>query len=116
MRTKWVAENQYFCPPGGYGMNQWIEFGQLQFYGMGYKSKDDGSDDLRDVFSILFPTSKCDSMPVPASPDETTGLLATTSIAIRQPTSELAAVQEKRALFQGRFSYRSFRKHKVRWL
>ncbi len=99
VRTKWVAENQYFCPPGGYGMNQWIEFGQLQFYGMGYKSKDDGSDDLRDVFSILFPTSKCDSMPVPASPDETTGLLATTSIAIRQPTSELAAVPELLSLY-----------------
>lgn len=99
VRTKWVAENQYFCPPCGYGDNQWAWFSQLQFYGMGYKSKDDGSDDLRDVFSILFPDCKCDSMPIPASPDEATGLKATTSIALRTPMSELAAIPDLLSLY-----------------
>lgn len=99
VRTKWVAENQYFCPPCWAGSNQIVDLTQLQFFGMGYHSKDDGSDDLRDVFGILFPTCECDSMIIPATPDLTTGQKATTSIAIRTPTSELAAIPNLLGLY-----------------
>jgi hypothetical protein len=64
-------------------------------YSQGYESQADGSDDLADVFTILFPTGSFEAMPLPAPDDDT----APTSIALRTPTTEAAAVPELLSLY-----------------
>ena len=90
MRTKWVAVNRIYSEPG-----QYVEIRNLSVYSQGYESKADGSDDLADVFRIIFPTCECEAMPLPAAADEG----APTSIAIRNRTTQLAAITELLALY-----------------
>ena len=90
VRTKWVAVNRLFAEPG-----QFVELRNVSVYSQGYRSKDDGSDDLADVFEIAFPGCEVESMPLPGATDDA----SPTSIAIRQRTSKLAAIPELLALY-----------------
>ena len=94
VRTKWVARNRIFNPFAGVDSN-WINVKNVSVYANGYESEDDGSDDLADVFTILFPTCEVENMPLPAPIDDT----APTSIVLRQATTKLAAITELLGLY-----------------
>jgi hypothetical protein len=90
VRTKWVARNRIYLPRG----NHWVDLSNISVFANGYRSKA-GGDDLADVFAILFPTASVESMVLPA-PSADSG---PTSIAIREPTTELAAITDLLGLY-----------------
>jgi len=90
VRTEWVAVNRIYSEPG-----QYVEIRNLSVYSQGYESQADGSDDLADVFRIVFPTCECAAMPLPAA----VGDNAPTSIVIRERKTQLAAITELLALY-----------------
>ena len=94
VRTKWVARNRVYNPFAGNDSN-WIDVKNVSVYANGYESAADGSDDLAEVFTILFPTAVVDSMPLPAPIDDT----APTSIVLRNATTKLAAIPELLSLY-----------------
>lgn len=93
VRTNWVARNRLYT--GGEQYFPFVVISNPSVYAQGYESQDDGSDDLKDVFAILFPTAVVESMPLPAPIDDT----APTSIALRSPTTKLAAIPELLSLY-----------------
>ena len=95
VRTKWVARNRIFNPWAGPGMATNVSVKNVSVYANGYESEDDGTDDLADVFTILFPTCEVEKMPLPAPIDDT----APTSIVLRQATTKLAAITELLGLY-----------------
>lgn len=90
VRTKWVATNRIYAEPG-----QYVEIRNLSICSQGYESKADGSDDLADVFRIMFPGCECEAMPLPSPLEDT----APTSIAVRSRTTKLAAISELLSLY-----------------
>jgi hypothetical protein len=102
VRTQWCARNRLYLP--NTGQNSFtqefifpsvLNFRKLSVYAQGYESAPDGSDDLADAFRIIFPTGVFDSMKLPAPIDDS----APTSIGLRTPTTEAAAVPELLSLY-----------------
>ena len=101
VRTKWVARNRLYVSPF-MKTAQYMRIDHLSVYSQGYESGADGSDDLADVFAILFPGSVCDSMPLPAPIDDT----APASIVLRPDSRTLcSAVPELLALYPVDMNY-----------
>jgi hypothetical protein len=100
VRTKWVARNRLYACASNSPISARIT--DVSVYSQGYESGADGSDDLADVFTILFPTGSFESMKLPA-PDEDT---APTSIVLRPDSRTLcAAVPELLSLYPEEVQY-----------
>jgi len=94
VRTAWVARNRLYNPFSGVESNR-VDVKNISVYSRGYESRAGGSDDLADVFKIMFPAAVVESMPLPAPLDDT----APTSIVLRTPTTKLAAIPELLSLY-----------------
>lgn len=80
------------------GQFLWVK--NVEVCAQGYKPKDDGSDDLRDVLAILYPNVSAPAMKLPPSP---TGSPRT--IAFRSATTMLAAIVELLGMHPDQFSW-----------
>jgi hypothetical protein len=91
VRTNWVASNRIFSEPG-----QYAELKIPTVYGEGYMSEEDGTDDLAEVFGVLFPGCNVPRM-ILEPPLEVDS--APQSIVLREPTTKLAAITELLSLY-----------------